>query len=475
MVQTLVPYLRRPVYRHGATVTFDHRGESSLTPVQVKVLDRLIKADATLEDLVDIAVGEGDATREGARERMMEAYSRPDNVAGIVALDLAEEYDIIAVDQGYGGVYVHTVELVAMLRERYRVLLISPEDPLFEDSRHADDLTVPLLKQTDPSISYFSFVQIVRAVIAKCRSKLLFLSHRSQSLFLFDRVQNQPTIIYCDGFFDGAFRFSEQFSLPTGESEDARILDELHFILGNSQPGFFGFLAGPHVNTAMLKAGYAALSRAKENWCWGLGQARGFQDAFPHLRDRVLFEPPFTNEGLFHPERVARERVVLFTTTMHNIEKKGLPELVKAMEQMPEVRVRCVVRQPDRLPPIPTAVRLRMTMGAVKKPEMVDLYHRVWLNCRTSREESSPLSILEAMSCEVPQVISPVVADQIPILEDGRTGFIVDPDDTDRLVRSVRAILEDPELRDAMGKECRRRVLEYSLGKRIGRFERYLS
>ena len=32
-----------------------------------------------------------------------------------------------------------------------------------------------------------------------------------------------------------------------------------------------------------------------------------------------------------------------------------------------------------------------------------------------------------------------------------------------------------PDLRDAMGKECRRRVLEYSLSKRIGRFERYLS
>ena len=116
-----------------------------------------------------------------------------------------------------------------------------------------------------------------------------------------------------------------------------------------------------------------------------------------------------------------------------------------------------------------------MTIGPVKKPEMIDLYHRVWLNCRTSREESSPLSILEAMSCEVPQVTSPVVAEQIPLLEDGKTGFIVDPDDTDRIAHCIRQLLDDQEMRDEMGAECRRRALTYSLGNRIQVFERYLT
>ena len=265
---------------------------------------------------------------------------------------------MIAIDQGYGGVYVHTVELVEKLRERWRVMLIAPEDPLFEEERHPDDVTVPRLQADDPGLQFFGYTQIVRAILHKVRTKLLFISHRSQSLYLFDLVQKQPTIIYCDGFFDSSFKMCEQFAYDTSEDQDQRILEELHFLLGQTDPQFFGVASGPQVNTALLKAGYAAITRAKENWCWGYGQEKGFQSGFPKLGDTLRFEPPFTDENLFDPERARRERIVLFTTTMHNIDRKGLPELVEAMEKLPDVKVRCVVRQPHLLPEIPPGVRV---------------------------------------------------------------------------------------------------------------------
>jgi glycosyltransferase involved in cell wall biosynthesis len=184
---------------------------------------------------------------------------------------------------------------------------------------------------------------------------------------------------------------------------------------------------------------------------------------------------PFTNGDLFQPQRVQRDERVLFTTTMHNIPKKGFPELLKAMARLPNMHVRCVVRQPQLLPPIPPRVAQRMDIGSVTKSEMIELYHRVWLNCRTSRDESSPLSILEAMVCEVPQIVSPVVAEQIPIIADGSTGFVVDPDDGERLVWALKTLLADRRLRDHMGRECRRRALELSFERRIDAFERLLA
>ena len=113
-------------------------------------------------------------------------------------------------------------------------------------------------------------------------------------------------------------------------------------------------------------------------------------------------------------------------------------------------------------------------MGGVTKSEMVDLYHTLWLNCRVSREESSPVSVLEAMICELPQIVSPVVAAQIPLLEDGKTGFIVEPDDTKGLVRALRTLLADRKLRDQMGREARRRACDYAYDKRAHALEKHL-
>ena len=97
-----------------------------------------------------------------------------------------------------------------------------------------------------------------------------------------------------------------------------------------------------------------------------------------------------------------------------------------------------------------------------------------WVNFRISREESSPMSILELMTCEVPQIVSPMVASQIPLIEDGVTGFVVDPDDEDRAAWALRTILDDRRLRDRMGRECRRRALALALEERMDLFERLI-
>ncbi|MEM8713160.1 MAG: glycosyltransferase family 4 protein, partial [Planctomycetota bacterium] len=338
-----------------------------------------------------------------------------------------------------------------------------------------DVISLTGLRESVPDLSYLSYVHILRSVVAQITTRLLLIAHRSQTVYLFDLIQRHPTVIYCDGYFDGHFRMSMDLGFPQDDEQRLRTLSEIYYLLGNTDPNFLGIGSMPVANRFLLMAGCQALMDARENWCWGERQRELFDTAFPALEPPASFQPPFMDSNLFDPSLEDRQPFVLFTTTMHNIELKGFPELVLAMEEISDLRVRCIVRQPQHLPEYPEELEPRFEMGGVPKSEMVGVYHRAWLNCRVSREESSPVSILESMICAVPQVTSPVVAEQIPILEDGETGFIVDPDDTPGLVRALEALMGDRGLRDRMGQEARRRALTYTFEERVERFDAYLS
>ena len=471
------PYLTKPLYHGGMLLERLGHRRGADDPVLHQLVEHLRRSDTDLRGLAQaLASVEESSDVDAVHSRLREAYGKSGNLIQAIELCLREFYDVIWVEQGYGGVYVHSVELVKQLRKRFRVLLIAPEDPLFEEERHEDDLTVPRLREILPAVSYYTYAQVVRAVIATLSHKLLVIGHRSQSVMLFDRVGRVPTIIYCDGFFDGGLRLAEQFHMNLDGADDDRIVDELHYLMRSGMEQFYGLLANPGANLRVLQAAYLAMLRAKENWCWGLRQAEHMTAALPHLRKGIRFEPPFMDPSIFVPDQVDRIPQLLFTTTMHNIERKGLIELCKALQRLPDLKdVRVVLRQPEKAPDIPDDVRVRMTMGSVSKREMIQLYHRVWANCRVSREESSPVSILESMICEVPQIVSPQVAEQIPLIEDGKTGFVVHPDDIDGLVRALKRLMDSVELRDEMGRECRRRALHYGCDSRIGLFEKFLT
>lgn len=467
-----LPYLRTPYFLGPGELRVEGTTRPLRTDAERGVLARIYEGGPTLDELAsDFAQTSPELTVDSARARLRSRFEAADGAIGLVHVELEDRYDVVVVDQGYGGVYVHTIELLKRLGRTWSCLLICPEPPLFQDTPGTQVITLAQLRAQHPGLSYFSFVHIVRTLVRRTKCTLLLLTHRSQSLFLFDLVAQHRTVIYCDGFHDGGFSHARDFRLTDTPERRREALSEIYFVLANGNPNFAGITSGPSVNIQLLIAGCIALRDAQENWCWGAEQTSHFQQAFPELGARVKFMPPFTDPDLFHPDWVDRDRRVLFTTTMHNIEKKGLPELLRAMQRLRDLRVRCVVRQPEHLPKITPACRRRMEIGPVPKQEMVRLYHQVWLNCRTSREESSPVSILESMICEVPQVTSTVVAAQIPILEDGATGFVLHPDDHEGIVRALKTLMSDAELRDRMGKECRRRAMEYSYDARASAFD----
>lgn len=474
MAKLQIPYLRTPCFLVDGEIRL-HGSTQQAAEVEHEIVRRVFEGGATLDDLAKVLVAHGTAKDfPAACRQLRDSFAQPDSVIALVEVEAPEDVDILLIEQGYGGVYVHSVELMKQLRERWSCLLLSPVDPMFDTSPPPEVLTLDRLRQTHPGLPYLAWVQIVRTLVKRMACRLLLIMHRSQSMFLFDLLKDQNTVIYCDGFYDPAFRRVQDFHLDESPANRKAVLAEIFYVIANSSTDFMGIAATPSHNVKMLMAGGYSLNAAVENWCWGKDQHHHFRAAFPDLGESVRLALPFTNPALFDPALVDREPRVLFTTTMHNIDKKGLPELVLAMKRMPALRARVVVRQPERLPEIPDRVAARMEQGAVPKDEMIRLYHRMWVNCRVSREESSPLSILEAMVCELPQIVSPTVAEQIPIIEDGATGFVVDPDDTDRLVRVLRLIMDDARLRDRMGRECRRRASELAFERRSNEFERLM-
>ena len=299
------------------------------------------------------------------------------DLVGLCTVSLAGHYDAVFVDQGLGGLCVHTYEVWKRLRKTKRILLISQSEPFFEEPPHEDPdlITLEGLKRQGQALGHFSFIHLVRCILQLVSYKFLLITHRSQALYLFDLIRHRPTVIQCDGFYDSQFEMANVRGRRCREEQDAEILEEVYWAL--SRPASSGD-AGP----LRSEAPRASSREVRE------------------LGSRVM------------AKRFSRE----------------------------EMRVN---------------------------------YHQSAVNCRVGRDECSPLSVFESMACGLPVIVSPLVACQIPVIEDGKTGFVVDPDDLDMLVDRLRRIVGNSDTRDEMGRECQRRATAFTGDARLGEFHRY--
>jgi glycosyltransferase involved in cell wall biosynthesis len=85
-----------------------------------------------------------------------------------------------------------------------------------------------------------------------------------------------------------------------------------------------------------------------------------------------------------------------------------------------------------------------------------------------SRSEGLPFALLEAMAVAKP-VVATRVGGSSEVVEDGRTGLLVPPEDPAALAQALRRLLNDPVEAAAMGRRGRERVVrEFSLGQSVG-------
>jgi glycosyltransferase involved in cell wall biosynthesis len=210
-----------------------------------------------------------------------------------------------------------------------------------------------------------------------------------------------------------------------------------------------------------LYARVVALSRTIEAQLVGCGLAR----------DKVVRIPSAVDTGRFRPEPSARARLLeafalpadalvvgvvaqLIARKRHEWLLEELPELVR---RDPRIRVLCFGRGPleDRLRAAVAARGLeRHVVLAGFRDDLAELLPGLDVLAHPAEREGLGVALLEAASCGV-AVVAAAAGGVLDVIEHGRTGVLVAPDDALAFVGALKRLLANPLERAALGAAAR--------------------
>ncbi|HEY8489356.1 MAG TPA: glycosyltransferase family 4 protein [Dehalococcoidia bacterium] len=182
-------------------------------------------------------------------------------------------------------------------------------------------------------------------------------------------------------------------------------------------------------------------------------------------RLRVILDGVDTD--VFRPLEVPREPDTILYVGNSEDRNKGVRFLLEALailrDQGVSFRLTLVDGPPERLKWVPyllerfrLADRVRVT-GRLSQEELVRTYNSAALFVCPSVYEGFGLPAAEAQACGTAVVAT--TAGALPeVVEDGVTGILVPPSNPQALARAIRALLEDPERRLAMGQAGQERI-----------------
>ena len=99
--------------------------------------------------------------------------------------------------------------------------------------------------------------------------------------------------------------------------------------------------------------------------------------------------------------------------------------------------------------------------GQIAHEQVVKFYQAADVFVQPSFSEAFGMGIIEAMACQVP-VVGTRVGGIPEIIEDGKTGFLVDAGDSRALANALIELLSNDDLRRKMGEAGRKRVESFS-------------
>ncbi len=106
--------------------------------------------------------------------------------------------------------------------------------------------------------------------------------------------------------------------------------------------------------------------------------------------------------------------------------------------------------------------------GFISSELMPDQYRQASILVNPSYSESFGMSLIEAMSCEVP-VVATRVGGMPEVVIEGETGILVERGNVDELSGAIAYLLENDDLRRTMGKKGRQQVLAHYSWEQISR------
>jgi len=167
------------------------------------------------------------------------------------------------------------------------------------------------------------------------------------------------------------------------------------------------------------------------------------------------------------------ESVVLFVGRLSF--EKGLDNLIEAFARVlrhyPKTHLVLVGDGPEkeslahRLASLNLEKHVTMT-GSRPYSEVIQ-----WLALSTvfilpSRFECMPYTLLEAMAVGLPCIASRV-GGNVDLIEDGKTGLLVEPDDIEGLSQAICKLIDNAGLREYLGENARQRVQEFTVERMV--------
>ena len=173
--------------------------------------------------------------------------------------------------------------------------------------------------------------------------------------------------------------------------------------------------------------------------------------------DTELFKPPKTRSD---------EKTVLYTGRLYY--NKGLLDLVKAakhvLHRYPETSFVLTGRGPIEGQLRRIIARLNISKnfrftGFVEESTLIELYQSATVYVFPSYYEGLPTSMLEAMACGTPVVVT-AINGILEVVKDGQNGFTVPVKDPMTMANAIARILSDNDLQERIGRAARVTIKE---------------
>lgn len=180
---------------------------------------------------------------------------------------------------------------------------------------------------------------------------------------------------------------------------------------------------------------------------------------------RTFFVPNAVCDAFFRLDRRPEPGRILFTGVVSP--RKGVAELVRAVAQV-RARIDGVTLRvaghtglyPEYHASIQSLVRdlgLQDSvtfLGFLSEPRVLNEYVRASVLALSSCQETLPVAVQQAMGARLP-VVSTRVGGVPDIIQDGRSGLLVEAGDIGGLARALEAVLTDPPLAAALANAAR--------------------
>jgi len=225
-------------------------------------------------------------------------------------------------------------------------------------------------------------------------------------------------------------------------------------------------------------AAITAHSNASKDFLVSLGVITQRVEVIPVGIDPSEFKPT-KKESLTEKAKISKGEIILTVARLHP--NKGLSYLLQAMSQIvekhPISNLVIIGRGPFeyKIQKLVHELKLENHVTLLTDPipneEMTKIYPGCDIFVLPSIKEPFGRVILEAMACEKP-VVAVGVGGPLDIVEDGRTGYLVDKANPDQLVDRICELLDDRKKVRDFGRAGRRRIVERFDWKKIA--ERYV-